>query len=146
MDWILRELGYCNVAVWLADENEYQLGAYMKYTIAGEVQLTEAMRDGVLPMAVREGLLHLSAEQAAERLTPNELEYLAGQTVLAVNCTYLGESLAAMVLFRDDKSPFTEDDAAILKSISPIFATLLASIVKGADDSEFSADEGGGLM
>src|SRR5205823_5756816 len=49
MDWLLRQLGYSNVAIWLAGEDaEYQLGAYMKYTIPGEPALTEALKDGLL--------------------------------------------------------------------------------------------------
>src|SRR5439155_20755443 len=124
MDWILRKAGYCNVAVWLASEDEgYQLGAYMKYTIAGEEPFTNAMRTSIVPLVTKEGFLHFSAEQAEQNLTPAELDFMRQQTVMAVNCTYLGEALAALVLFRDDRSPFTEDDAAMLKAISGIFAT-----------------------
>jgi hypothetical protein len=61
-----------------------------------------------------------------------------------VNCTYLGESLAALVLFRDERSPFTEEDTAMLKAIGGIFATCLASIVRGTDGSE--DEDGGGLL
>ena len=47
MDWLLRQIGYSNVAIWLAgDDAEYQLGAYMKYTIPGEPPLTDAMKNG----------------------------------------------------------------------------------------------------
>ena len=50
MDWILRNAGYCNVAVWLAsEEQEFELGAYMKYTMPGEQELTDAMRVGPGP-------------------------------------------------------------------------------------------------
>lgn len=52
MDWLMREIGYSNVAVWLAGEDgEFQLGAYMKYTVPGEPALTEAIRRVVLPLA-----------------------------------------------------------------------------------------------
>src|SRR5206468_8078124 len=135
--------GYCNVAVWLASESDgFQLGAYMKYTIPGEPPLTEAMRTGIVPMTGRDNLVHLTANEAHRKLTAAELDHLAGQTVLAVNCAYLGESLAVLVLFRDDKSPFTDDDITMLRAISPVFATALAGIVRGTDSSE----EGGGLL
>ena len=146
MDWILRKSGYCNVAVWLASEDEgYQLGAYMKYTIAGEEHFTNAMRNSIVPMIAKDGFLHFSAEQAEQNLTPAELDYMRQQTVLGVNCTYLGESLAVLVLFRDDRSPFTDDDAAMLKSISAIFATCLASMVRG-DEGPDEDDDGGSLL
>ena len=145
MDWMLRQLGYANVAVWLAsEEGEFQLGAYMKYTTPGQPALTEAMKDGLVPMVNREGFLHLSADEAKKALTGAELKHMAGQTVLGCNCTYLGESLAAVILFRDAASPFTDEDAAALKAISPIFATALASIVRRTDEDDDAADEADG--
>jgi response regulator of citrate/malate metabolism len=148
MDWMLRQLGYSNVAVWLAsEESEFQLGAYMKYTTAGSPALTEAMRNGIVPMINREGFLHLSADEAKKVLTGEELKHMAGQTILGTACTYLGESLASVILFRDAASPFTDEDAAALKAISPLFATALASCVRSAEaadeDAETEADGDG---
>ena len=57
MDWMLRQLGYCNVAVYLAGEDgAFQLGAYMKYTLAGDTMLTDALKRVLLPATVREGV------------------------------------------------------------------------------------------
>ncbi len=141
MDWMLRQLGYSNVAVWLAsEETEFQLGAYMKYTTAGSPALTDAMKNGIVPMINRESFLHLSADEAKKVLTAEELKHMSGQTVLAMACTYLGESLAGVVLFRDAASPFTDEDAAALKAIGPIFATALASCVRGSDGTEEDPD------
>jgi hypothetical protein len=144
MDWMLRQLGYSNVAIWLAGEDsDFQLGAYMKYTIPGEPDLTEALRKGIVPIVNKEAFVHYSADEARDRLTPAELKFLKNNTVLGVNCTYLGEVLATIVLFRDASTPFSEEDAAALKLISPVFATSLASNVKGADLEE---DEDGALL
>ncbi|HEY8668339.1 MAG TPA: response regulator [Tepidisphaeraceae bacterium] len=154
MDWMLRQLGYSNVAIWLAAEDaEFQLGAYMKYTIAGEEDLTNAMKGGIIPLAIRDGAVHLGTEQVQQQLTAPELDYLADQEMLAVNCTYLGESLAVVVLFRDHNTPFTDEDFAMLKSISPIFAVALAEIVRTTqkyetDENPFydgAGGDGGGL-
>ncbi len=142
MDWLLRQLGYSNVAIWLTgDDGEYQLGAYMKYTTAGEPAFTEAMKAGVVNLVNRDGFLHLSADEARDKLSADELKFMAGQSVLGVTSTYLGEPLAAIILFRDGKTPFTDDDAQALKAISPIFATALAGTVH---DEESSEDEDGG--
>jgi hypothetical protein len=73
-------------------------------------------------------------------LTGEELKHMSGQTVLATACTYLGESLASVILFRDASAPFTDEDAAALKAISPIFATALASCVRGSEAGEDDAD------
>ncbi|MCS7032652.1 MAG: response regulator [Phycisphaerae bacterium] len=145
MDWILRGAGYCNLAVWLAaDDSEYQLGAYMKYTIAGEPALTESLKRNLVPMTAREGLVHLEGYDVRKYLSPAEFKYLQGQTVLSINCTYLGESLAVLVLFRDEKSPFTEEVMAMLRAIAPVFATALAGMVR-KHDAEDEYGDGGGL-
>ena len=148
MDWILRHAGYSNVAIWLAaDDAESELGAYMKYTIAGEREFTDSMKHGLLPLVQREGFVHLQPEDLSAQLTDRECAHLAGQTVLAANCTYLGETLATLVAFRDARSPFTDDDEMMLKAISPIFATTLASVVrrhKGEDIEDLDGDDDGG--
>jgi FixJ family two-component response regulator len=143
MDWMLRQLGYANVAVYLAGEDgEFQLGAYMKYTIAGDAPVTDAIKRVLLPPTSREGLLHLPAKDFQGQFTPAELTTLKNQDVLGVNCTYLGESLAAILFFRDQRSAFSPDDESLLKAISPIFAVALASVVRDSrpaeDDPYFS--------
>ena len=134
MDWLLRQLGYANIGVWLVSEDgEFQLGAYMKYTIPGEAMLTEALKRVLLPIVVRDGFVRMPAEELHEGLTPQEMHFIKDQEIIAVNCTYLGESLAALVFFRDARSPFNDDDVAMLQSVSPIFAVTLASVVRDGD-------------
>jgi DNA-binding response OmpR family regulator len=147
MDWMLRQLGYANIAVWLAgDDDDFQLGAYMKYTIPGEAKLTDALRTGLVKLAVRENFAHYSGDDLRARLTSKELELLKDQDVLAVNCTYLAESLGVVILFRDAKGGFTEEDAATVKTICPLFAVALAGIVRGNDPDDGEPDDGGSLL
>jgi DNA-binding response OmpR family regulator len=143
MDWILRQIGYSNVAIWLAGPDpDFQLGAYMKYTISGEPALTEAMRKGLLQVLHRDGMIHLSADEAAKILSPAESQHLRNQTILGIHCTYLGESLAGIVLFRDGAKPFTADDAATLRAIAPVFAITLATMVRSELDEEGESGDG----
>ncbi len=131
MDWVLRQAGYCNLAVWLAaDDADFQLGAYMKYTIPGDPALTDALKQNLVPMTAREGMVHLEGHAVKKQLTAGEQKFLQGQTVLSQNCTYLGESLAVLTLFRDEKCPFTDGDMAMIKAIAPVFATALAGMVR----------------
>src|SRR5918998_1046440 len=101
------------------------------------------MKLGIVPLINREGFLHLSADEAKKVLTAEELKHMSGQTILATACTYLGESLASVILFRDAASPFTDEDVAALKAISPIFATALASCVRGSEQSEDGGEADG---
>jgi hypothetical protein len=117
----------------------------MKYTVAGEPELTNAMKDGIVAATLKETFLNLTPEQAAEKLSPAELKLLAGHSVMGVNCTYLGDPLSAVVLFRDGKQPFTADDANMLKSVAPLFAVALASIVRdGHPDGDPDSPENAG--
>jgi hypothetical protein len=64
------------------------------------------------------------------------MQHLKDSDILAVNCTYLGEALATVIFFRDDKNSFSADDEAMIGAISPIFAISLASIVRDVEPSE----------
>ncbi|MGA2233060.1 MAG: response regulator [Tepidisphaeraceae bacterium] len=141
MDWMLRQLGYCNIAIWLAGHDQFQLGAYMKHTIVGDAGLIEAMRTGLLRKLTRDGFLHLSAADAPRSLSSTEAKLMPDQTVLATHCSYLGESLAAVMLFREGARPFTEADAQTLRSIAPIFAVALAAAVRTDGPGENEAEE-----
>jgi FixJ family two-component response regulator len=142
MDWLLRELGYCNVAVFLAsDEGVFQLGAYMKYTVVGEGLVTEALRRVLVPMASRQSPLRIRGASLNDQLTPQEMAILQSQEFLAVNCTYLGESLASLLFFRDEQTPFSDGDAEMLKQVSPIFAVELASCVRDAGYAASTTEE-----
>ncbi|HEY7119094.1 MAG TPA: response regulator [Tepidisphaeraceae bacterium] len=137
MDWLLRQIGYSNIAVWLAgDDDDFQLGAYMKYTTPGEPALTEALRTGIVKHTVKENCLHLSGDELRSKLTAKEMEFLKDQDVITVNCSYLAESLAVVVMFREAKGPFTEEDYGALKAVSPLFAVALAGIVRGSESEE----------
>jgi DNA-binding NarL/FixJ family response regulator len=145
MDFILRRIGYCNVAIWLAGDDEgYELGAYMKYTIPGDAPLTSALRRGALPLVQRQGFARLTADDIQQKLTPDEGRLLRGQVLMGADCTYLGESLGSWVLFRDQSTPFSDDDAALLQAISPVFAVCLAGMVRNADDEE--GGDGGTML
>jgi FixJ family two-component response regulator len=146
MDWVLRHAGYCNLAVWLAaDDADFQLGAYMKYTIPGEPALTDAIKQNLVPMTAREGTVQLEGHDLKKHLTAGEQKFLKGQTVLSQNCTYLGESLAVLTLFRDEKCPFTDVDVAMIKAIAPVFATALAGMVRKTEgEAQDEYGESGG--
>ena len=140
MDWIMRRVGFSNIAVFLATDEQgdnpdattgFQLGAYVKYTLASSPEMIEALKEGMLRRASREGFVRMTAEESEKSLTAGELRHLRGQALVAANCTYLGESLATVILFRDGASPFTTDDADTFRAIAPIFAIALAGQVRG---------------
>jgi len=63
----------------------------------------------------------------------------------------LGESLAQIVMFRESTKPFTGADIATLRTIGPVFAVTLATMVRQeADDADEPNDnpfyDGGAIM
>jgi len=141
MDWLLKQIGYSNIAVWLAgDGDKFELGAYMKYTIVGEAKVTGALEKAIVPTTVRQGTVRLSAVELSHVLAPADRKTLAGQSLLSVSCSYLGESLAVIAAFRDEKSPFRDEDMTTLRSIASVFATKLTAAVHANDETD--AEEG----
>ena len=158
MDWLLRRLGHCNIAVYLAnDENGLELGAYMKYTTPGERPLTDALADNLARVVQARGTVHADPAALSAVLSPKELPHLQGQTVLAADCQYLAESLAVVICFRDGRSPFSGEDREALEAAGPHFAVALAQMVREGcaggdededDDAEWDehGDDDGGLL
>ena len=141
MDWMMRQIGYSNVAVWLVGEDgSQQLGAYMKYTIPGDEPVSAALKRVILPLAARDGRdapVKLVAAELGDKLSPDERQMFRDQQFIALDCTYLGESLATLIFFRDAQVPFSEPDMETVKSVGPLFAQALATVVRqGEDDAE----------
>jgi DNA-binding response OmpR family regulator len=131
MDWILRELGHCNIAIFLTDdEGRSELGAYMKHTISGEAAVTRWLAKNVIPRVGIDGFLH-AGDDAAAALGKGELKAMAGHAFLAVDCAYLAESLGTLIIFRRSSKPFASDNLDLLKAAGAVFATALTNLVHG---------------
>ncbi len=149
MDWLLRQVGYCNIGIWLTTtEQELQLGAYMKYTTPAEEPLIQGLQNNLLRMAMRRGFLRLREPETKAHLTPVESQHLSTQDVIATACTYLGENLGVLLLFRDRQTPFSDEDLSSLRVFSPLFALALAQAVRGTpagaceEDTNLFGDSG----
>ena len=136
MDWVLRELGHCNIAIFLTDDaGKSELGAYMKHTVPGEAHVTRWLAKNVIPRVGMDGYLHAGDDGAAAP-GKGELKAMAGHTFLAVDCSYLAESLGTLIIFRRASKPFAPDNLALLKAAGPVFATALTNLVHdGGKDS-----------
>lgn len=136
MDWLLRELGNCNIAIFLTDDQgEGELAAYMKYTIAGDDAAIRELSERILPLVRKEGSHNLRPQDKV--LPANSV--LAGQHVVGVDCTYLAESLGTLVVFRDDRKGFSGDAISLLNAAGRVFAVVLTALVR---DQETESGEG----
>lgn len=132
MDWVLRELGHCNIAIFLTDdEGASELGAYMKHTIAGDERTVQWLRTHVIPLTGQDGLLYAGA--TAMKPLGGQNSTMQQQTIISVDCTYLAESLATLIVFRKPDKPFGGDELALLKAAGPVFATALTNLIRGGE-------------
>ena len=68
-------------------------------------EFTGALQRVVIPLAAKDSqdaVIRTKGADLRDRLSPLEFELLKAQDLLTINCTYLGESLAALVFFRED--------------------------------------------
>ncbi len=146
MDWILRQLGDCNIAIYLDnDAGESELAAYMKHTVPGGDGVIDWLKDHMLPRTKRIAggkTLLVSPEEMLPKIDPLDEEgsRLLDQSFMGVSCRYLGESLGSILVFRRDDEPMTDDHARLLKLVGETFATVITSIVRQEDD-EFDEED-----
>ncbi len=146
MDWLLRHLGHCNIAVFLTDDaGDSELGAYMKHTIAGEPAFVQWLQDQVLhEINRRDGKLHAAPEQFAGTLDPLDPQQAAmlDEAVMGASCQYLAESLGTLIVFRNHNQPFTPEHERLLAVTAQAFSEALTALVNrdGNDDND-SVDE-----
>lgn len=116
MDWILKHIGYCNIAIWLNGEDEltFDLGAYMKYKIKGDDAFTVKLRDETVLETISSptGYIHV-----CKKLNIEDVEKQL--FILSSNSTYCGKSLAVITIF-DEKEKFTDKQVEILQTIASI--------------------------
>lgn len=136
MDWLLRELGNCNIAIFLTDdESRSELAAYMKYTILGDDATTRELLDRVVPPVRKRGSLSI---RPADKTMPAK-SLLGGQHVVGVDCTYLAESLGTLVVFRDDRKGFDGDAISLVSAAARVFALVLTNLVREQDSESAGA-------
>ena len=141
MDWLLRKLGHCNIAVFLTDDDgAAELGAYMKYTVAGDEPLTSWLGEQIAPLAGDEagwasGGAELFGDLTGE-LPDAQAAAMLGQTLAAADCRYMGESLATLVLFRRADGEFSEEDADLIRAAAAAFAVALTALVNDDDEDD----------
>lgn len=130
MDWLLRELGNCNIAIFLTDDqSQSELAAYMKYRIPGDDAVVRELMDRVIPPVRKAGSLNI---RPCDKTLPAR-SLLGGQHVVGVDCTYLSESLGTLVVFRDDKTGFSGDAVSLVNAAARVFAVVLTGLVREQD-------------
>ena len=138
---------------------EFTLGAYVNYECPRSVadRFLAQLASEVCQHVAKEGELvrFQDVDRFVDALGP-EANVLRNSDVVAMPCSFDGECMAVLFLFRDAEEPFEDDLAATLDSIRQIFAEQLTTVVRvhhrmeaewppeAADDQEEGNDWGFG--
>jgi hypothetical protein len=144
MNWLLENVGYANISIWLAGGLGDQMlpGAYMKYDISGEKELVSKIYTALTKAHVADNDLAIISCNQAYGL--QDIPELRDHQMAVMKAMYLGEALALIAVFRAPglyKSGFSDDHMAALKVFKVIIPTAMANIVKSRYDDEGAGEE-----
>jgi hypothetical protein len=142
MDWILKNVGYCNIALWLADEDdEMLLSAYMKYTLGAEdIDLSTFQQELWNYAKHSNTIVNRLATSVTFPWTVKSCGKFEDMEVIAVNVMYLAESLGMIAVFREQS--FSAHHVEVAEIVEALFPPALASLVNTGDEyDEAEPDE-----
>lgn len=134
LEYLLTKTGPTNAAVFLpTGQHDYNLGAYVNYDIQRETAdvLLDHLAD-IIPQRfdTLTDLLRLDTEAALRRRLGDEAGWLADSALVIFACLDAGECLAVVTLFRDRRSPFTDEALDQVRVMRDVFTQQLARVVR----------------
>jgi len=133
LEYILTRIGPTNAAVFLpSSSRDYSLGAYVNYSCPKDSAdvLLDGLANTVAPrLEDREDILCLADASDVAAFLGDDAAWLTDSCATAFACRHDGECLAVVILFRDEKTPFEETVAPMLRTISDLFAQQLARVI-----------------
>ncbi len=134
LEFLLQKAGPTNAALFLpATADEYTVGGYVNYDCTREPadMILQHLADVAAPKLAQRGeLLHITDNTALAHWLGDDAAYLADAHVVAFSCRHEGETLAAIVLFRDAGEPYSQDLVDTAAAIGPVLGEYLARIIR----------------
>ena len=123
-----------NAAIFLpASNTEYHIGGYINYDCSTQSpeMLLQHLADVVAPkVSSTDAPLHITDNDTLSKWIGDDYAYLADCHVLAVACKHEGETLAVIVLFRDQTQPFTPLIVETCAAVGPTLAEHLTRLIR----------------
>ncbi len=133
LEFILAKIGPTNAAVFLpSTSSDFSLGAYVNCDIQKDTldTLLDHLADVLAPrFEKRPGVHHYETRRETAEMLGADAHWLPEHAMLVFPCHRDDECLAVVALFRDDRTPFEPGAAALLETISKLFASQLARII-----------------
>ncbi|MFP4146004.1 MAG: response regulator [Phycisphaeraceae bacterium] len=134
LEYLMEKAGPSNAAIFLPSAyGEFSLGGYISYDISGESAqlLLQHLADVLVPQIdAGEGPLHLRDNEAMEASLGDDALYLSDCELIGFPCRHEAETLAVIVLFRDQGEPFAAELAEAFAALAPMLAEQLARIIR----------------
>ena len=131
---MLEKAGPTNAALFLpAIADEYSLGGYVNLDGSREstTMILQHLADVVAPKMVdRQNALHITDNDALAGWIGADAAYLEDTHVLAVRCQHDEETLAVLVAFRDQSTPFAPEMVQTFEAISTLLAEQLSRVIR----------------
>ncbi len=135
LEFMLQKTGPTNAAIFLpaSNDDEYTLGGYINYdcsTDSAEV-LLQYLGDIVAPRIAEHGqTVHMTDNAALTAWMDQEVTFLRDNHVIAFSCDTEEESLAIMMLFRDEHEPYEPAVIELCDAMAPMLGEHLARLVR----------------
>ncbi|MEM8757387.1 MAG: hypothetical protein AAGF47_06365 [Planctomycetota bacterium] len=133
LEFILAKVGPTNAAVFLpAATSEFSLGAYVNCDLASDAvePLLDHLGETLAPRFEHRPGIHVFADRhETAQLFGGDPLWLEDRGTVVFPCHQDDECLAVVALFRDERQPFSADDAAALDMISRLFAAQLSRVI-----------------
>ena len=134
LEYLIDRSGPTNAAIFLPSSlDEYSLGGYVNYDCTSDSadMLLQHLADVLAPKLAesKEPLILTNNKQLREWLGDDKT-YLNNSNLVATSCQHEDESLAVLVLFRDQAEPFDPTLGETLRAVSSMLGEVLARIIR----------------
>ena len=134
LEHLLEKAGPTNAAIFLpAAADEYSLGGYVNYDRSKESAdlLLQHLASVVAPaMGECDRTVCINDDHTMAEWFGDDWDYLAGSHMLAAACRHDDETLAVVVLFRDQTEPFDDKLVGHINAIGPLLGGYLAKVIR----------------
>lgn len=134
LEFVLAKVGSTNAAIFLpSSSGDYSLGAYVNYDCprdSAEI-LLDHLANTMAPKFERQTtVLKTESRPDLEHVMGEDAEWLEDSTAMVVACEHEAETLAVILLFRDERKAFTPADERLLGLGAELFAGQLARVIR----------------
>ncbi|QNN23292.1 response regulator [Planctomycetales bacterium ZRK34] len=133
LEFVLQQIGPTNAVIFLPSKaGSFTVGGYVNYSFdkSSAETLLGHLADTAAPLiAERDEVFHLKDDCDVNLWLSDDSAWLKGSEVIGVPCVGDDETLACVMLFRDQSEPFDDDSVQTLDAVSPIFADHLVKVI-----------------